>query len=379
MRLKMKMKINKNINSIHLKKAIAFMQVSVLMVASMLPIGVNAAQLNDRSVTVSSSVAGATNVTYRYAYKVNTADEDLGSFKVEVCSNDPFPGTSCTAPAGFSGASIAAGNTTVEVGGASQTVDTVTTSGSADNIIDVTLTTAVSAVAAGTEVIITFSSAVTNPSSSNTQYFSRVYTYSDTGNATLVDDGGLAFSTAESIDVTARVQETLTFCVYATGATCGSPGDTTVDLGVLTTSPSGTDNKGSHQAEVATNALNGYVIQYAGTTLTHSNDTNTIEAIGATGEAQLTDGSAEQFGLNIAVNSGSGSTLDADYSGTNYAFVDGATITDGTDTAATNAIANSTEPVSTNVFDLEFLGSITNLTATGTYSTTVTYVATATF
>lgn len=346
------------------------LQVAVLVVATMLPAGVGAAQLNNRELTISSSVASASSVTYQYSFETETGGQDLGSFTFEVCSNDPFPGTACTAPAGFSGASIAQGNTTVTVGGASQTVSTVTTSGAGDNVIDVTLTSAVSAVAADTEVVVTFTSAVTNPSSSNTEYFSRVYTYSDTGNTTLVDDGGLAFSTAESIDVTARVQETLTFCIYATGASCGSPGNTTVDLGVLTTS---TGNTASHQGEVATNALNGVVIQYTGDTLTHSNGVNEITAIGATGAAS--NPGTEQFGLNIAVNSGTGISLDTNYSGTNYAFDPGEDIISGT----TNAIASSTGPVDTNVFDFEFLGNITALTATGTYSTTVVYVATATF
>lgn len=362
------------------RKAMAGIQAIVLLIGVMVPIHqVHAAQLNNRALSTSSSVASATGVTYEYSYTVATDGSDLGSFKFEICTNDPFPDTSCTSPSGFDASGAAASNTTVTVGGTSQSilaVNTSSTDAGTTNQIEIELDTAVGSVASGTEVVVTFDSTITNPDSSNTEFFSRLYTYSDTTNNTKVDDGGLAFSTAESVDVTARVQETLTFCIFASGASCATPGDTTVDLGVLSTS---TDNTGTHKAQAATNALNGYVLQYAGTTLTHNNDTDTIDAIGATGTTSSPG--TEQFGLNISISNtpNTSSSLDADYSGTNYAFVDGATVTDGTDDTASNTIATSSGPIDNNVYDLEFLGNVDEVTPTGTYTTTVTYVATATY
>ncbi len=362
------------------RKTMAAVQIAILLVGVLAPMHqVYAAQLDNRALSTSSSVASAASVTYEYSYQVTTDGSDLGSFKFEVCTNDPFPDTSCTSPSGFDASGAGTGNTTVTVGGTSQTlaaVNTASTDAGTTNEIEVQLDTAVSSVASGTEVVVTFDSTITNPDSSNTEYFSRLYTYSDTGNSTKVDDGGLAFSTAESVDVTARVQETLTFCVFADGASCASPGDTSVDLGVLTTS---TGNTGTHKAQAATNALNGYVLQYAGTTLTHSNGTDTIDAIGATGTTSSPG--SEQFGMNIAVSNSpsNSSTLDGDYSGSNYAFVDGATVTDGTDSTADNTLATSSGPIDSNVYDLEFLGNVSATTPTGTYDTTVTYVATATY
>lgn len=360
------------------RKLLAVVQMATLLATVLVPAHqAYAAQLDNRALSISSSVANDTSVTYEYSYKVATDGDDLGSFKFEVCTNDPFPDTSCDSPSGgsFDMGGAGTGNTTVTVGGTSQTlaaVNTASTDAGSVNEVEVQLDTAVGAVASGTEVVVTFDSTINNPSASNQEFFSRLYTYSDTANSTKVDDGGLAFSTAESVEVTARVQETLTFCVYADGQTCTSPGDTTVDLGVLSTNA---ESPGVHQAEATTNALNGYALQYAGTTLTHSNGTDSIDPINPSATSSP---GTEQFGLNIGIDNTPDTSTDlvAEYSGSSYKFVDGATVTDGTNKTAENTIATSSGPFDTNRYNLEFVGNVDETTPTGTYNTTVTYVAT---
>ena len=353
------------------KRATAFASIVALVVGTVVPVSsVQAAQLEDRQLTLESSAASAT-TGHNYSFTIATSDS-VAEIQFEYCANNPFPGQSCTAPSGLDVSNV--------------TLDAQSHGGTNDFTIDGTNTTTneiviertAESISSGTTVTFDFGNAV-NPDSPNSEFFVRLYTYSDDG-VTKVDDGGLAFSTAETVDVTARVEENLLFCIHATGASCGTPGDTSLDLGVLSTS---SERTAQHQSVVATNALHGFTIQYAGTTLTHSNGTDTINAIGATG----TDSSPgnEQFGMNISVNSGSGVTLDGDYSGTDcnastcYAFVDGATVQDGGDSTTTNTIASSTDPVGNNLFDITYLGNVNSTTPTGVYSTTVTYVATATF
>src|SRR6185436_12235167 len=69
----------------------------------------------------------------------------------------------------------------------------------------------------------------TNPSGTGS-FYARIHTYTTTGGATAHDEdaatgygdyGGIALSTAAVISITARVQETLSFCVYEGGGACG--------------------------------------------------------------------------------------------------------------------------------------------------------------
>lgn len=356
------------------RRLVVFSSIVALVLGTVTPFSVQAAQLEDRQLTLESSAANAT-TGHNFSFTIATTD-NVAEIQFEYCANNPFPGETCTAPSGLDVSAVTLDSQSGH-GGTNFTIDDTNTTTN-KIVIDRTA----ESISSGTTITFDFSNAV-NPDSSNTEYFTRLYTYSDDG-TTLVDDGGLAFSTAETIDVTARVEENLIFCVFETGQSCGTPGNTTVDLGVLTTS---TDRTSGHRAIVATNALHGFTIQYAGTTLTHSNGTDTISAIGATGTAS--NPGSEQFGLRIGLDNtpSNPSTLDPDYSNSDcgdgteacYAFVDGATVEDGGDSTTNNTLASATGPVDQNNFDLTFLGNVNATTPTGIYSTTVTYVATATF
>lgn len=361
-------------------RLVVFSSIVALILGTITPLSVQAAQLDNRELTLESSAAGAT-TGHNYSFVIATSG-DVGEMQFEYCNNNPFPGQSCTAPSGLDVSGVTIDGSVLINGTAATNSYSIDSTNTTTNKIVIDTATA-NTLSAGDVVEVDFDGAI-NPDSSNTEYFTRLYTYQSDAGSTLVDDGGLAFSTAETIDVTARVEENLIFCVFETGQSCGTPGNTTVDLGVLTTS---TDRTSGHRAIVATNALHGFTIQYAGTTLTHSNGTDTISAIGATGTASSPGN--EQFGLRIGIANTptNTSTLDPDYSNSDcgdgteacYAFVDGATVTDGGDSTTNNTLASATGPVDQNNFDLTFLGNVNATTSTGVYSTTVTYVATATF
>src|SRR5438132_4390530 len=87
-------------------RTVALLAIAVLLVF-IVPKVAFAGELASRSITVSTSVPSAT-TTHTYAFSIGTANS-VGSMAYEYCTNTPFVGTACAAPAGLSvsGASIA--------------------------------------------------------------------------------------------------------------------------------------------------------------------------------------------------------------------------------------------------------------------------------
>ena len=102
-----------------------------------------------------------------------------------------------------------------------------------------------------------------------------------------------------------------------------------------------------------------------GSTLTSG--AHTITAIGATAEAASVG--TEQFGVRIAVNSGTG-VATAPYNGANWAF-DTASFPDLITTGSGDSV--------TTVFGARYLGGTAALTEFSSYSAVITYTVTATF
>lgn len=356
----LKQKFKRHNTNKNLYKNLHLLQVAMLVMATMLPISAQAAQLENRQLELSTASASATGVDYTFSFDTATED-DIGSFVFEICSNDPFPGTSCTEPSGFDGSGATA---TSDLG----TVDTTTTAGTADNEFTVELSSAETSVASGTSVEVTLSG-ITNPDQNNTEYWARLYTYSDTGATTEVDNGGLAFSTGETVEVTARVQETLSFCVY-TEADCAS-GGSVVDLGILNTASTET---GESYFDVATNARNGATVSYYSDE-TLSSGSFTIDAFSdGDGNLETSATGEEQFGLTVSDvdTGGQNAVASAPFDAANndeYAFYEG-TLDD---------IGQSDGPVETTTFTVEYAANVAPLTETGVYDTEVEYIATAQF
>lgn len=338
---------------------LSLLSTAVLLVTAMVPMSVQAAQLNNRQLELESSVAGAT-TGHNFSFDIATA-ADVGGFRFEYCANDPFPGETCTAPSGFDATNFTLDAQTGASGFSKDGTETST------NVIAVSNGTPQS-FAVDDTVTFDFSSVV-NPDTANQEYFVRLYTYDDDAYTTVIDDGGLAFSTAETVEVTARVQETLSFCVY-TGADCAS-GGTQADLGILST---GTTEVAESYFDVATNARSGVsIVYYSDATLT--SDAFTIDAFsGGDGTLATSTTGTEQFGLRVsdvttggqnAVASAPFDTAAAD----EYAFHE----------AAYDDIGESSGPVETTTFTIEYAANVDSLTETGIYDTQVEYIATGTF
>ncbi len=171
--------------------------------------------------------------------------------------------------------------------------------------------------------------------------------------------------TDDQVVISATVAPSITFSIS----------DNTIGYGALNASDdrfATGDTNGNSSATVAhtlaagTNATSGYIMYVMGATLTSGGNTITAPA----GPSATTVGS-EQFGLNLSASGGSG-TVDSQY-GTSSQYGWGATgSTQDNVAAATGATASTT-------YSATYVGNIAAETEAGTYGTTLTYTATATY
>jgi hypothetical protein len=272
----------------------------------------------------------------------------------------------------------------------------------------------------------------------------RLYNDAATQNAsTLVWEGAVAQSTSQTLNVSARVQERLAFCVGSTVTDdadasdlgggdvprnsddsadlddCSDVDGTNVNLGVvdntLSETPVATTNGGNATngiAMVNTNAVNGTVISYAAL---QESGSGTLKVDGAScvGAASVIDQcfnsagatqgviapGVEQFGMTIpGINCGSSSGVayDCDYSagdtnlvtqanyvgaGANaYNTTNGyAWVDDGTYTNIASSGGSTIKVIEDEALILKFGATAAATTPTGTYDVDIDFVATPTF
>lgn len=169
--------------------------------------------------------------------------------------------------------------------------------------------------------------------------------------------------TDDQVDITATVAPSITFSINATAieyGTLSASDDTFADL-----SGGNATEVEAHQLATGTNATGGYVMYVSGATLTSGGDT--IDAIGGTNTAS-TPGT-EQFGVRYTASGGSGA-VDAPYAAAGFAY---------NGVAAPDNIASASGPSATTTYSARYVGNITSSTEAGSYATTLTYTATATF
>lgn len=344
--------------------------VSALSVA-FLPTAAQAGSLNSRSLTLSSSAASAASTTYTFAFTPQSSTT-VKSVNIDIC--DSASGTCSPAgtgvPTGLTTTGAAAG-TISGIGSGGTWTGTFTTNGRlrlANN----------SNTGSPTTVSLQFTG-ITNPSATNTTFYARITTYSDSAWTTPIDGTGagssgvVAASTANQITVTGTVNETLTFCTGTSGITsssCAGATGSSVGLGTLAT---GAPSTGTSQIGVTTNAGSGYAITYTGATLTSGSNTITACAAGCTSSA-----GTSQYGFNLRANTtpavgsapaGAGTANPvANYNTNNtFRFASG-------DSVVTNGTADDFR-----LFTVAYIANIANTTPAGIYSSTITWVATATF
>lgn len=323
---------------------------------------VSAAQITARKVTLSNSAGAGTGVTYTFNFTVPSATV-LQSMQAQICTT---ASGACSTPSGFVNSSSTLVSQPTNLGDASGwTVNTVTAGSLRISKSGNT------AAPTGAQTVVF--GGITNPTAQNTTFFARISTFSDAAWTTSVDTGTVAASTAQQINLSATVDETLTFCTGTSGITtssCAGATGSAVALGTLTASTTGT---GLSQMGVGTNGGSGYAITVNGATLTSG--ANTISALAS--QTASTTGT-EQFGLNLRDNATPNIGADPDGAGSgtptaNYNTVDQFRFV----TADSVASKNTSE--SFRRYQVAYIANIDTATEAGTYTATMTYIATATF
>ena len=223
-------------------RRVLYVMVATLMAAIGLPLlslgtASAATQMASRSIQISDSgassngtittgVGSGANVSYKVTFTVGgAAGDQASSMVIDFCSQDPIVNDTCTGPTGMN-ASAAVLNATATSGTVQTTTDNwaVTASTSQIKLADDGVSGHDIQPGATESFQLT---GITNPSVVGT-YYARMYTFTSatwgtynaadsvnphTGPGNYVDYGGIALSTTATIQITARVQEALTFCV----------------------------------------------------------------------------------------------------------------------------------------------------------------------
>jgi len=353
-----------------------------------------AAQITNRSLTLQSGPAdggskpgGVVNHEFKFTVP-SVGDTNIGSIRFEYCNEavgSPVP-SSCTTPTGLvtTGGSTALG---YENGATGFTLNK-TTNGSPY------LTKTAASVPANTVLTYRLTN-ITNPTAVNTSFFVRITTYTGTDGATgLVDSGVVTASTATQIVLTGIMPESLIFCTGATiTKTSGIPDCSTASAGNISFnqlfSPSDTATATS-QLSASTNALYGYSISVFGPTLTSGGNTVTPMTAGGVGVR-----GTSQFGMNLKLNTTGTSTVavgaevDSAPDGVNlkgqastgYATVDSFKFVAGGagNTIAASDNGGSAGPTNAQIYTASYIVNVSGNQVSGTYVSTLTYIATSTF
>jgi hypothetical protein len=363
-----------------------------------------AAQITTRSLRLASSANGTVAVgaagtggngaqtRHTFNFTEGTVGATVGSIEFLYCTT-PLPGTTCTAPVGLDASTVTSvGGTTASgwslgTSGNAPTANNIRITRTASNITD-TQNIAFGNGGSGTDYI-------KNPTADNEEFFVRITTYATNAWGTVVDQGTVANSTAEQIEVTAKVQETLNFSVGTTPTdplnSCVSLTGSALGLGLAPdyVLDFNTAYDARSYFRVSTNANIGTAIYYSGDTLKFGG--NDIAAIGTT--ATASDVGTEQFGLAIDVTDATafGHLFNSLIPQPPYDNGDG-TITDGGDATFAYDVASVTTPAliadstaagtKTIICDtgsVRYLGNISTTTPPGVYTSTITYLATPTY
>lgn len=314
-------------------------------------------KLSNRSLNISDTTPGATNLTYtiRFSYPSPTT---IGSIRLQLCTDGEIGGT-CTS----TGGSLAAAALSSQTGITGFSIN----SQSADEIL---LTRAPGA--AGTGQSTYEFTGIDNPTGFPDTFFIRIQTYpTGDGSGVVNHASSVVSATTEPIIITTEVPPILYFCAALTlDEWCQNSVGNQINYGAL--SPA-TASASTSQFGVATNALGGYVVTINGNTMTSgfkTIDPIAVPTINLPGTAQ--------FGLNLRANTDP--AVGQDVIGTGIGTVAAAYDTPDTfQYTSGDTVATSVTGSLFNIFTVTYIVNVPPDQAAGVYSTTIAYICTAAF
>ncbi|HET9174062.1 MAG TPA: hypothetical protein VFN56_02135 [Candidatus Saccharimonadales bacterium] len=347
---------------------------------------------------------------FNFTVDGSAASENIGSISFQYCTTgEPVTGgIGCYAPKGINltGATLSNDGgalTGFTVAGTSANEDASDPNGTTVvNTITIKLASATNIVAA--KALSKEFSGITNPSTANQTFYVRIYAYNTTTGGTLsptdptlTDYGTVAASTANPIVLNGTMPESLLFCTgQSISETNNVPDCSTATAGNVSFNQlfSSTSTAwATSQMAASTNAGTGYSITVNGTTMTSG--TNTITAIGNPG-ASSTPGTS-QFGMNVVQDAAANTAVPAVApASANVTTPSGNTFYHGEPVAPYNTgstpgpaqfafrtgdvVADSTSLASDpQVFTATYMVNVPGHQPAGGYTTTLTYICTATF
>lgn len=375
-------------------------------------------QLTSRSITMSDSgpsgvIASGEGSGLNVDYKVTftpVSGTSIAGIVIDFCSGSPIIGdTSCGAIGGFNTnySTLTVSNQT----GLGANTFTVSSSSSTSSKVVLTRTASAGSGAASFELGATSGTGFTNPSSTGT-FYARIYTYSTAAGATgytlanpsaggtILDAGGVALSIASVITITARVQESLIFCMSAAApsSNCGGTSAPSITLGHGSTGKvidSTAIDTGTVYSQLSTNAVSGAIVR-----IHINNSCGGLSADGGStcGIPPVNSGSATTpngttvpamaagtaaFGLDIATGSGGTGTVSPgspyNGTGTNYYGMDSTTSNNNVTTGFGSPAESSSAPCSNVNNAWTFAATASNVTPAGLYAANIAAIATGTF
>lgn len=336
-----------------------------LIVSIVGPLGAQAAPITNRSLSLASSAPSAS-TSHTLSFTIPSSS-NVGSIKFEYCTTAY---SACVTPTG-----LVTNTATLSAQSGATGFTIVNATNGAPYI-----TRAALSVTGPQGVSYTLSN-VTNPSVSNTEYWTRITTYAAT-NATggFTDDGVVAWDITNNIVVTGTMPESLVFCVGTSGTDCTNITGSAVALGIFSPTAS---NAGTSLMSASTNAGFGYSITLVGTTL--SSGANTIPAMGTQTQnssacapsCTSTTGSS-QFGTNVRTNTTPPVGADVSGPGTATGF-NGYNAINAFRFMSGDKVASIGGVTKNNLFTNSYIVNVGGDQAAGVYTATMTYICTATF
>ncbi len=203
------------------------------------------------------------------------------------------------------------------------------------------------------------SNQITNGAIGSSDTIAIAGSFGDTGTAAvdIISD--------DQVVVTATVDPTITFTIDDNAIGFGTLGTGAARYATANAAGSGSDSTAVNLT-VATNASSGYFLSYNGATLTSGGDN--IDPATITGDADGTPGT-EQFATSYTASGGSTVVTTYDNASNNWNFV----------ASTTTTVVSRTTPTNTETIAAHYLANIGGATPAGSYSTTLTYIATGSF
>lgn len=354
---------------------------------------VSAAQITTRALTlvgvgtVGGSLPGG-NVNHRFTFTIPTLGTPLGSVRFEYCTVATL--VACVTPTGMDASIITGLNDT----GSAVTGWSVQAGSTANTVV---VRRAAASNPAGGALIIQLNN-IKNTTDTNKTFFVRISTYSSLdGSGTAVDTGSVAASTANPIQLSGIMPESLIFCTGETiNTNVGVPDCSTASSGVIEFdqlfSPQSTAMATSQMA-ASTNAFSGYAITVNGVTLTSGGNTIPAQAPGAADAPTASVPGISSFGMNLRANTvaaapgfpGTSADVTPVPNGTDlrgqaasdYNVADSFKYSDGDIVAASDN--GGLGPTNSQLYTMSYIANVAGNQLAGTYSTTLTYICTPTF